>query len=433
MGVVLLVERFLGSHAVRWTVLATAVVGAFVLTFVWGGFPAPYRIDLDVYRTGAQVFLEGGSIYGPMPELAEGARLPFTYPPIAAALFTVFAVMPLWAASTLLTVVSLGALALTLRIMLSGVSGRPRAEQWWLVAGAMAVGLWFGPVRETLTFGQINIVLMALVVVDAVRGRGRWWGGALIGLAIAIKLTPAVFLLLFLLRRDWRGGVTTVVSFLVYSGIGHLLMPADSLKYWTETLSDTGRIGGAAYASNQSINAVLHRLGIESTLTWFVVAMIAGLLVAWVAWRLLKFGHDIAATVVVGFAALLCSPVSWGHHWVWTLPLTLLMLVWAARQPSGGTRWLSLVGVGAFIFLTTPQWWFPNTNDLELDWTPLEHVVGSSYLVWSLIALVTIGLSAHRVGRGDRIDTVSLNASLVLAAASGPSEDPAELAVDGAH
>lgn len=401
LGVVLIVERWLGSRAIRWVALVAAVIGALLLVFVWGGFP-PYRIDLDVYRTGAQVFLNGGSIYGPMPQLAEGGHLPFTYPPIAAALFTVFAVLPLWAASLLLSLVSIGALVLTLRIVLREISSRPSAQLWWFVAGALAVGLWFGPVRETLTYGQINIVLMALVVVDAVSGRRRWWGGALIGLAIAIKLTPAVFLLLFFLRRDWRGGVTTVVSFLVYSGVGHLLMPADSLQYWTETLTDTGRIGGGAYASNQSISAVLHRLGIESTVVWFVLALVAGLLVAWVAWRLLKYGHHIAATVVVGFAALLCSPVSWGHHWVWTLPLVLLMLVWAVRQQVESTRWLLLAGTGVFIFLATPQWWFPNTQNLELEWTPLQHLVGSSYLVWSLIALVVIGFSAHQLGPGDR-------------------------------
>ena len=72
----------------------------------------PYRIDIDVYRTGAQVFLDGGAIYGPMPELSQGGHLPFTYPPIAAALFTVFAIMPLWVGSTLLTLASIACVAI---------------------------------------------------------------------------------------------------------------------------------------------------------------------------------------------------------------------------------------------------------------------------------------------------------------------------------
>ena len=384
--------------------LAT-LLGAAVLTFGLGSFPTPYRIDIDVYRTGAQVFLDGGSIYGPMPKLAEGGHLPFTYPPIAAVLFTVFTPVPLWLASTLLTLASIGALAVAQRIVLGQVSNRRGADLWWLVAVAMSVGLWFGPVRETFNYGQVNILLMVLVLIDALAGRGRWWRGSLIGLAIAIKLTPAVFLLLFFLRRDWRGAGMTVASFLACSAVGHLFMPADSLTYWTQTLSDTGRIGGAAYASNQSINAVLHRLGMDSTAAWFVLALGAGLLLAWVAARLLKYGHDTAAVVVVGFAALLCSPVSWGHHWVWGLPLALLMTLWAVRGQGRGTGWLVLAGSGVAVFLAMPHWWLPNGDDRELQWTPLQQVVGSSYVVWALVALVMVGWSAHRLGRGDNVVT----------------------------
>lgn len=400
------IDRCLGSSLFRWGSLVLFAVGAALLTLgLPDQFPTPYRIDMDVYRTGAQVFLDGGALYGSIPELANGKWLPFTYPPIAAALFTVFAPMPLWVGSLLLTCVSIACVAITLRLVLRQTCDRPRAQLWWLVVAAMAVGLWFGPVKETLSFGQVNTILMLLVVVDALRGRGRWWGGMLIGLAIAIKLTPAVFLLLLVLRRDWRGVLTTVVSFLAFTGIGFLLMPRDSVQYWTTTLLDTGRIGGLAYASNQSINAVLSRLGFEGslrTVIWFVAAMMMGLFIAWVAGRLLTFGHDTAATITVAFAALFCSPVSWGHHWVWALPLVVLMLVWAARAEVRPRAWLWLAGTGVFVFLSTPQWWFPTNKNAELQWTPVQQVVGSSYLVWAFIALLVVGLSAHRLGQADR-------------------------------
>lgn len=401
-----LLDRYVNSKVFRWVGMVLFLVSA--VTFMvgpLGDFPVPYRLDVDVYRTGAQVFLDGGAVYGPMPELSQGGHLPFTYPPIAAALFTIFAVMPLWLGSTLLTLTSIACIALVLRIALGQTCNRPRTQLWWLVATAMAIGLWFGPVRETLVVGQVNAVLMALVVVGAIPGRGKWWGGTLIGLAIAIKLTPMVFLLLLVLRRDWRGSATTVASFLAFTGIGHLLMPLDSVQYWTQTLTDTDRIGRPAFATNQSINAVLSRLGLDGstrTLVWFVVAMVVGLLIAWVAGRLLAYGHDTAATITVGFAALFCSPVSWGHHWVWALPLVVLMLVWAARPETDTKRWLWLAGTGTLVFLATPKWWFPNENDVELQWNVLQQIVGSSYLVWGLIALVVIGWSAHRLGRPDK-------------------------------
>ncbi len=313
--------------------------------------------------------------------------------------------MPLWLASVILTLVSVGCVAVVLRIVLGQTCERPHAQLWWLVAAAMAVGLWFGPIRETLVIGQVNAVLMVLVVVDAIHGRGKWWGGTLVGLAIAIKLTPAVFLLLFVLRKDWRGAASTVVSFLVFTGIGYLLMPQDSLEYWTRTLLNTERIGNNVSSSNQSINGVLYRVGLDGgirSLVWLVGSMLVGVLIAWVAGRLLKHGHDVAATVTVGFAALFCSPVSWGHHWVWVLPLVVLMLVWTARSAADTRRWLWLAGTGAVVFLVRPQWRLPHGNSVELQWNLLEHIVGNAYLVWSLIALVVVGVSAHRLGTGDK-------------------------------
>ncbi len=401
-----MVERYLNSSILRTAMLVLVMVEAALLTI---GLPGrgrmPYRIDLDVYRTGAQVFLDGGALYGSLPELSRGMHLPFTYPPIAAALFTIFAVMPLWLASTLLTIVSILCIAVVLRIVLGQTCDRPRAQLWWLVAPAMAVGLWFGPVRETLAFGQVNAVLMAFVVVAAVRGRGRWWGGMLIGLAIAIKLTPAVFLLLLFLRRDWRGAGSTVLAFLACTGVGHILMPDDSMEYWTHALADTARIGDIGYASNQSIDAVLYRFGLDGvtlTLAWLMVSLLVGLVIAWVAGRLLAHGHDTAATVTVGFVALFCSPVSWGHHWVWSLPLVVLMVVWAVRNATHTARWWWLSGIGTAVFLARPQWWLPHGKHVELEWTMLQLFVASSSLVWSLIALVAVGLSAHRLGEGDR-------------------------------
>lgn len=414
-----LLDRYVKPSLLRWGGVASLLVGAVLLFFgPPGKFPTAYRLDVDVYRTGAQVFLDGGDIYDSLPVLGNGVHLPFTYPPVAAALFTGFAVMPLWLGSTLLTLASIAAVALVVRIVLDQTCDRSNAQLWWLVAAAMSIGLWFGPVRETLVKGQINAVLMTLVVVGVTLGRGRWWGGALVGLAIAIKLTPAVFLLLFILRRDWRGAVMTVASFAVFTGVGHLLMPNDSREYWTHTLTDTGRIGGVGYAGNQSINAVLYRLGFDGatrTLFWFVVAMVVGLLIAWVAGRLLFYGHDIAATVAVGFAALFCSPVSWGHHWVWSLPLVVLMLVWAARPETHTRRWLWLAGTGTLVFLATPQWWFPHDDDVELQWSGLQQLVGSSYPLWGLITLLAVGWSSRRLGPADRNVTEPPRRSIVLA------------------
>ena len=367
--------------------------------------PAPYRIDFDVYRMGGQVLLDGGDLYGILPRLAEGSYLPFTYPPLAAALFSIFTVVPLGLGQALFTAISIGCLLVVCRIVLSSLVERPVPELWWLATAATTVGLWLEPVRDTLNFGQINIVLMTLVVVDVLLGRGKWWNGLLVGLAISIKLTPAVFLLFFLVRRDWRALGVGAASAVTYAALGHLLTPNDSTTYWTSTLFDTDRIGSPHFANNQSIKGELGRLGIESDVAWFLVSLIVGLFIAWVAWRLLSVApagpqlsgpRDVAALMAVAFAALYCSPVAWDHSWVWVVPL-LILLTFLATRPAASAMWWWLVGFGLVIFAVAPHQRIPQRYDAELSWVWWQHLVGSSYLLWGLAVLVALGVSAPRV------------------------------------
>ena len=403
------VDRYLSSAVARLVVVVLALLGTLLHTIGLPGLQQvpPYRIDLDVYRVGGQVFRDGGDLYGELPQLSQGMNLPFTYPPLSAQIFSVFTLVPLAVASVIITLATIAVLAYVVQLVLTRTCDRPAGQLWWLTLAVTAVALWFGPVRETIGFGQVNVFLMALVLVDVIRGRGRWWGGTLTGLAMAIKLTPAVFLLYFVLRRDWRGLATAVLSALAFTGIGHLLTPEDSVRYWTFAIRDPARIGGLAFTSNQSVNGVVHRLGLEgsaASVVWFAVSAVVGLGIAWVAWRLLRGGHEVAAAVAVGHVALFCSPVSWGHHWVWAVPAVVLTLVWAdraARSDDGERGWLALAASGIVIFLSTPQWWVPHRDGRELGWGPLEHLVGNAYLIWAVVFLVMLGVRAARLGRAD--------------------------------
>lgn len=393
-----LAEGYLASWPARLLALAMAVGGVLGLVF-WLPYTWPYRIDIDVYRLGGEAFLRGADLYAVLPDTEVGANLPFTYPPIAAALFSGFAVMSLQAASTLISLVSLLCLGWVLLLVIRGTTDRPRAQVWWLTVLALGLTLWLGPVRENIEFGQINPLLMALVMTDLLAGRNKWWRGSLVGLAVAIKLTPAVFLMYFLLRRDWRAMAGTVVSFALYTAIGFALRPGDSITYWTSALGDTDRIGHPGFPSNLSINGFLARLGIDSRLAWFLVAGVAGLAISWVAWRLLKVGEHAAAGLTIGQIALFCSPVSWGHHWVWAVPLVVVLVMWAARGGSLTALWLGLAAVGAWVLWAKPQWWYPSEENARPDWMLLQQLVGSSYLLWAALAMVAIGAFAPRLRR----------------------------------
>lgn len=390
-----LTDRYLTSWPARLVGAAGAIAVVLALTF-WLPYTWPYRIDINVYRLGGQAFLDGASLYGKLPDTEVDFNLPFTYPPIAAVIFSVFAVIPLRAASTAVTVVSFLAFVWVLALVLRDILRRPLPAALWIALPVMAAISWLGPMRANIEFGQINVLLMALVLTDVLVGENRRWRGWLTGLAVAIKLTPAVFLVYFLLRRDWRSLAMTVVSFAVYTAIGFALRPADSLEYWTSALRDTGRIGNAAYPSNLSINGVVHRLGLDqatASIVWFVVSSLVGLAIMWVAWRLLREGHKAAAALAVGLIALFCSPVSWSHHWVWALPLLVVLSVWAIDRTGSWIACLAMVVMGVLVFWLEPQWWwFDDDRGETPDWNGLQQIVGSAYLVWAAVALVLLAL-----------------------------------------
>ena len=218
-----------------------------------------YRIDLAAYRMGGQSWLHGADLYGQVP-VSRGLPLPFTYPPIAAVLLAPLALMAMTPAGTVLTLGSIALAAAVLWVFLRRLAG-PAAETAWAVGWLLPAALVLEPVRSTLAYGQVNLVLMALVALDCLVAAPRWPRGALTGLAAAVKLTPAAFVLFFLLRRDYRSAATAAVSFAVVTAVGFALAGRDSVRYWTVAVFQTGRVGNPAHAANQCLQAVLARAG----------------------------------------------------------------------------------------------------------------------------------------------------------------------------
>src|SRR4051812_9883124 len=118
------------------------------------------------------------------------ARLPFTYPPTAALLFVPLALFPTQVAWGLLGAASVVGLAVVISTTIGALPGRP---PWLTPARATPVLtvllLALEPVWRTLFLGQINLVLMAMVVLDVLVLKGSRYSGVLIGVAAAVKLT----------------------------------------------------------------------------------------------------------------------------------------------------------------------------------------------------------------------------------------------------
>jgi alpha-1,2-mannosyltransferase len=368
-----------------------AAVTFFLLSYSRRGVGfGPYHIDLDVYRIGARVWLHGGNLYGPLPATRAGVRLPFTYPPVAAIVLAPFALVPYPAAATVLTLATVALLATVLRVFLRRLAG-PAAGSPWVLAWLLPSALFLEPVRATLSFGQVNVVLMTLVSLDCLAETPRWPRGALTGLAAAVKLTPGAFVLFFLLRGDYRAAARAGLSFAAATAAGFAAAWHDSVPYWTRTVYQVGRAGNPASVSNQCILAVLARAGLDPHSPTGVAAWLAlSAVVVIVASRGMRYAlaasEDCLALALNAFATLLISPVSWAHHWVWCDPALLTMAVLGSRHRSRPARAAAATGLG--VFAVAPQFWFPHGLQREIGWRALQQATGCSYVLFAALILV---------------------------------------------
>ncbi|WP_432108462.1 glycosyltransferase 87 family protein [Streptomyces sp. AA1529] len=374
---------------------------------------APSMIDLMVYRAEGRAVLDGHDLYAMRATYAD---LPATYPPFAALLFlplTLPEVPVLRAAATVSGLVLLVALAhLSLRLLHRPLHvPRPAAA-----LGVAAVAVWSEPVWTTLRYGQINLLVATLVLWDLTRRPGRRWAGVGIGIAAGIKLTPALFAVYLALHglalhgpdrrkgpwNPWlRQAAVAAAAFLGTALLAALLLPHDSLRFWSGAVLRPDRVGRAELTDNQSLNGVAARLlhtGDPGGL-WLGPALLATVLglgaavAAALAGRrgLPNAGAWSAAACAV--TMLLISPISWSHHWVWCLPLTLLLVVEAQRRRS--LRWSAGALLAALVFWSYVPWWVPRDPDAPRP--PELHQNGAEILLsacYPLAGAVFLGVTA---------------------------------------
>jgi alpha-1,2-mannosyltransferase len=391
-----------------------------VAALAWAGWRllghTPYRIDIDVYRMGGRAWLDGRPLYadGTIFRTRGGPDLPFTYPPLAAVAFAPFAWLSLAAASVAITLTTLVLLIASTVIVLTRLDVWPQtspggARRWdrvtaepaWLRRCWLAVALvapaviYLEPIRSNFDFGQINVVLMTLVIADCVPRRTPWPRGMLLGVAIALKLTPAVFLLYFLLRRDTRSLLVTATSAVVATLAGFALAWRDSMQYWTETVRNTDRIGTATLNTNQNIAGALARLGLgegERFVLWTLACFAVLGLTVWAVRRMLQADQPVLALICVAMFGLVVSPVSWSHHWVWALPTVLVISVVAFRQRKVALGLVAVAGIALMVWTPIPL--MPEHHETTASlW---RQLAGGSYAWWAIALIAVAGTVSAR-------------------------------------
>ncbi|GGK35848.1 membrane protein [Nocardia camponoti] len=379
-------------------VLLTAFSIACVEVPLWpfrsysGGF-----IDLQVYRLGIEAMRNGADMYGQLPKTTAGIGLPFIYPPFAALALSPFALLPWGIAKTLYVVVSISAVAWTLYLVARRYHERSRQAALFVTACALPVAMMLEPVRETIDFGQVNLLLMVLVATDCLLPRTRYPRGMLVGIAAAIKLTPAAFVLFFLIRKDYKAAAWAAGTGAGATLLAFVFLPTESKRYWFGGLGNVSGLSGSAFHTNQSIQAVMARLRIEGLafdLLWVVLSLLLLALVV-AAMRKAIDAPAIALALNAVFT-LLVSPISWSHHWIWIAPALLAMACHARTLPAASARgWYATTFGVALVFIIAPHSFLPDAEHRETLWSWSQHLIGDTY-VWLAVALVVLFLVTGR-------------------------------------
>lgn len=339
--------------------------------------------DLDIYRTAGLLALHGKAPYG--PHFGQGLRvdLPFTYTPFAA-----FAVIPLGIQPARMAQITWTAANLVMLGVMVWWLFRPALERWGLdrpayLALAIAAFAWTIPMSQTIAYGQVNIFLALICLIDCTRlTRSK---GVLCGIAAAIKLTPGLFIVYFAVTRQWAAAVRSAATFVVCQALAALVLPSGSSKYWFHLLWQTDRPGNPKKFFNQSINGLLYHLNWSHVL-WLPLAALVAVAGLWRARTAHARGYEVAAVGLVGLSTVLISPISWQHHAVWILMMFAALAAWAT------TPRRAVVGAILLVAFIAPV---PQIGSLMLNGhtaTPLAYLLENSDIVVFIAMLFVLPL-----------------------------------------
>ncbi|WP_433388836.1 glycosyltransferase 87 family protein [Micromonospora sp. KLBMP9576] len=378
----------------RRTVVRAGIVAA-VAYAAWlaiGAFGRPYNFfDMKIYHGAVVWWASGHELY---EFIAPGTTLGFTYPPFGGLVMLPMAHLPVDLAGMVNVLASIAALAVVLAGLLRPIVERLGWPLWFTVGIATPLAVALEPARETLGYGQVNLLLFALIMADLIglRWRSRRgthvaptdgpllrfvysgaWAGVGIGLATAVKLTPALFIAYLMITRQWRAAATAIGTAVAVTAGSFAVVGTEFRAYFGGVLWQTERVGAADMTPNQSLAGLLARLydSIDTPgLLWlsFSVLMLALGLSRAVNAR--ADGDELTAFTLVGLTANVISPISWTHHMVWVIPAIIVLADAAVRRRDASRALTQRAGQGTYggppgVTGLRPPIWYPTLTGLR--------------------------------------------------------------------
>jgi alpha-1,2-mannosyltransferase len=351
-----------GSRARYWVLAVLLVVLASapeVYRYLVSWPQDQWQVDVQVYREAGVSAMIGRPIYAALTEAPQ--LLPFTYPPFAALLAIPLALIPFGVVGWLWTYLQI--VATTGIVWYAGWRLIHRAgPRVPLVLAVLTIPmLYLEPVSDGLRFGQVNAFLVLACLMDLRRPRPRvlrWLPpGVLVGLSTAVKLTPGVFIVHYLLNRRWREAAWAVGSAVAATVGMFFLLPQASFAFWGGALQDPNRLGPNDGTSNQSIRGVLLRhgpAGVGGDALWIVLIAVVAVVGFGLGRRAYRMDDSISEVAAMGLMAVLLSPVAWIHHLHWVVVVIAAIL---GADPLRDRRRLVAAAVIVAWFWTRMPWW----------------------------------------------------------------------------
>lgn len=378
-------------------VLALAWLGAVGLRYGQRGLP-----DFEFFYKAAAWLREHGGLDRGFDRRPDGSLVPRGsiewYLPFVSRALAPLGCLRVSTAAAIWLGLNLLALATTLRLLLVYGLGMQRRD--WPVGAVPLIVLlglfWYWEFR----LNQINnftLLLMTACFVHAQQGR-RLAAGLWLGLAVLIKLTPALLLAWLALKRQWRTVTVALLTILVAGPLSDAIVfgPALTLEYyrsWYEQAVQRGSHRGLILSQremdwrNQATGAVLSRWlhptnwsttfdndprapgdptprftnvanlpreQVATIVTLLATGSIAGLL--WLARRpagRCSQRELLAEWSLFLLAMLWLMPVMRRYHLIWTVPAAAILLqqVWLA----GLRAWTGWLAAGAVTLTAVSQ------------------------------------------------------------------------------
>jgi alpha-1,2-mannosyltransferase len=355
--------------------------------------------DLRVYRRAAEVVGNHRPLYA--TKLRHG--LGFTYPPVAVLMFLSLRWLPIHGDELAVTIINIALVAVVAHTALrlrrpSGAADpmllhrarlpRSRVAAGWLAAAAI---LWVEPITTTLGYGQIDLLITALVIVDLVYGSRSRAGGLGIGVAAALKLTPLIFIPYLLLTGRSRMATRALAAFALSVAVAFAAVPGDASTYWLGgKFMDVSRVTGGnrlagSGAANQSLRGTVLRIFSGTphlTLIWLLACLIVGSLGLLLAITAARRGDEAWGFMLTALTGLLISPVSWTHHWTIAVAGVIALIGVRGRPVLSWFRAAIAIAFG----LVTPAIW------LIIALGPGSHPGTSALLLGNLYVIAGMGV-----------------------------------------